>query len=379
MKVISLLTTLLLLAPTTLAQNPDCRQSWMPTDAPAFCAWETEPALPEARTYLAVATSDNQIYVLGGYRFDASSGQVIYYDSVVRSTIGANGHLSAWTPETSFKGARSGASAVKAGRCLFLAGGSSSTTTGLTYYDDLQFARIGSDGRLSSWTKSPSHLRIPRSNLSLIFVTTDKGNYLNAVAGVAQIGEDTVHLDSIEVAKIGDDCSVGEWTLADYHLKGGRSTPQALAVRNNVVVLGGWGDLDLIDVYSDVQTATVRSNGFPSPWRTSSSRLTTGIYGHATVFAEPEKQEGQSLLMTVGGQPGTGAYAGWVTYAYVVPGPLPDAIGIWRIAPTGRLPAGRAGLGAAQAHARLYVFGGNDASGQYYRDVTSARFDFGRP
>jgi hypothetical protein len=375
MKAISLLTTLLLLAPTTLAQNPDCRQSWMPTDAPAFCAWETEPSLPEARTYLAVATADNQIYVLGGYRYDASSKKTIYYDSVVRSTIGANSHLSTWTPEPSFKGPRTGASAVTAGRCLFLAGGGA----GITYYDDLQFARIGNDGHLSSWTTSPNHLKIPRSNHSLVFVTTDKGNYLNAVAGVAQIGQDTVHLDSVEVAKVGDDCSVGAWTLADYHVKGGRSTPQAIVVRNNVVVLGGWGDLDLIDVYSDVQTSIVRSNGSPSPWRTSSSRLTTGLYGHADVFAEPEKQEGQSLLMTVGGQPGTGAYAGWVSYAYVMPGPLPDAIGIWRIAPTGRLPAGRAGLGAAQSRARLYVFGGNDPAGQASRDVTSARFDFGRP
>ena len=58
---------------------------------------------------------------------------------------------------------------------------------------------------------------------------------------------------------------------------------------------------------------------------------------------------------------------------------LPAAIGIWRIAGTGKLPSARAGIGAAQLHSRLYVIGGNDASGQYYRDVLSARFDPGHP
>jgi len=53
--------------------------------------------------------------------------------------------------------------------------------------------------------------------------------------------------------------------------------------------------------------------------------------------------------------------------------------GQWRIAPNGKLPTGRAGLGSVELGARLYVIGGSDASGQYYRDVLSSRFDFGQP
>ena len=75
------------------------------------------------------------------------------------------------------------------------------------------------------------------------------------MAGVTLIGGDTIHLDTIEVAKVGADCTVSEWRVASYHLKGGRSTPQALAVRKSIAVIGGWGDLDLIDVYNDVQIA----------------------------------------------------------------------------------------------------------------------------
>ncbi len=248
------------------------------------------------------------------------------------------------------------------------------------YLDDIQYARIDPDGRLSPWTTSLSHIRMRRSNLSLVAVTIDQGTFLEAVAGVTQIGADTVHLDTIEVAKVANDCAVGEWKVASYHLKGGRSTPQALAVRNNTVVIGGWGDLDLIDVDNDVQIAAWRADGSPGPWTTSPAHLTTGIYGHATVLAEAEKQPGPSLLLSVGGQPGTGAYANWISYAYILPdAPLPDAIGSWRIASTGRLPTGRAGLAAERWRARLYVIGGSDANGQYYRDVLSAPFDFGKP
>src|SRR5260221_4184358 len=149
MKITGFLTVVLLLAHLPLAQNPDCRASWMPPDTAAFCAWETEPSLPEARTYHSVATSDNYVYVLGGFRFDAATNKVIYYDSVVRSTIGSDGHLSAWTAEPSFKSARAGAGVARPGKCLFLSRGSFSRSASFDYFADVQYARIGSDGHLS--------------------------------------------------------------------------------------------------------------------------------------------------------------------------------------------------------------------------------------
>jgi hypothetical protein len=369
----------LLVTGAATAQDSSCRQSWMPKEAPAFCTWRTEVSLPQARTYHSVVTSDTSIYVLGGFRFDASTNQVIYYDSVLQSFIGADGKLGPWTVDVSFNNGRSGAGAVRVGSCMFLAGGSSSTPALLTYYDDTQSARIGTDGKLSPWVLSPNHLRTPRSNHSLIAVTTDKGTFLNVVAGVAQIGNETVHLDTVEVAKVSNDCTIGEWAPANYHIKGGRSSPQALTIDNSIVAIGGWGDLDLIDVYDDIQVTTARADGTPAPWRTSPAHLPTGIYGHATTLVEAA-QEPKSLLLSVGGQPGTGAYANWISYSYLKPGvSAADGIGIWRIAPTGKLPVGLAGLGVAQSGGRLYVIGGSDGNGQYHSDVLSAQFDFGQP
>lgn len=362
------------------AQVASCRQPWMPNDSPVFCSWRSEGPLPQARTYHSVVATDTSIYVLGGFRYDASTKQVVYYDTVVKSDVGPDGKLGSWTAESSFNEGRSGAGAVRIGSCIFLAGGSSSTPTALTYYDDVQSARIGTDGKLSAWITSPNHLRTPRSNHSLVALTTDKGTFLNVVAGVGQVGNDTVHLDTIEVARANSDCTVGEWAPADYHIKGGRSTPQAVTVDKTVVIVGGWGDLDLIDVYDDVQSSEVRDDGSPAPWRTSPAHLTTGIYGHSTCLIKSQTQPGRSLLLSVGGQPGTGAYANWISFAYLKPHySVSDAISIWRIAPTGKLPTGLAGLSTVQSGGRLYVIGGSDGAGQYHSDVTSAQVDFGQP
>jgi hypothetical protein len=362
-----------------LADAPSCRQAWMPSDTPAFCSWENEPSLPEPATYQALATSNTHVYILGGYRYDVATSTVIYSNTVEESTIGANGHLSAWSAQPAFTAARSGSAAVSVGACLFIAGGSSSGANGLNYYADVQTSHISGDGQLSSWTTSPNRLQIPRSNLSLLSVTAKQGDFLAAVGGVTNVGPDTVHLDSVEMAKVGPTCTVGSWTKANYDFKGGRSTPQALVIRNNIVILGGWGDLDLLDVFNDIQVSQTRDDASPAPWRTVAARLPTGIYGGASVDAPLPVNPSMSILLNVGGEAGTGAYSNWISYAYVVQGDLAEAIGIWRIAPTGKLPVGRAGLTAFQAYGRLYVIGGNDASGRYYNEVLSARFDPGQP
>jgi hypothetical protein len=83
-----------------------------------------------------------KISVLGGHRFNSTSGEVIYYASALRSVIGADGSLSAWSTEPSFQSGRSGASAARVGDCLFLTGGSASGN----YCADTQSARIQRDG-----------------------------------------------------------------------------------------------------------------------------------------------------------------------------------------------------------------------------------------
>lgn len=78
--------------------------------------------------------------------------------------IGTDGSLGAWSVEPSFQSGRSGASAARLGDCLYLTGGSASGS----YFADTQYARIQSDGHISSWSTSPNRLKTPRSNHSLL-------------------------------------------------------------------------------------------------------------------------------------------------------------------------------------------------------------------
>ena len=365
--------------PASAAPTSSCRQPWMPTDAPAFCPWRTEAARPDPKSYFAVASSDENIYVAGGYRFDAATNQLIYYDTVLRGKIGADGVIAAWTPEPSFKTGRSGLGFACLGKCLFVNAGSYSLNGAPAYADDTQYATIAANGQISAWKTSPNRLKTPRSNHTLLGITTSRGRYLYAIAGVTQIGQDTVHLDTVETAQVGNDCQVGAWTIANFHLRGGRSTPQALLIRENLVVIGGWGDVELIAVFAAVPVAAIRADATPSPWQEGLGRLPTGSYGHATSYYNPSGP-GSSVIFSVGGQPGTGAYGTWIAYAYVTPKlALPGAIGRWRIAPSGQLAVGRAGHGIISFRDRLYVIGGSAPGGQFIKYVISSRFDTGEP
>lgn len=362
-------------AQTTPGQ--ECREPWVPKDAPAVCAFAQGPRLPGPRTYHASVASDSTLYVAGGYMFDGTA--VRYLDDLVWAHIREDGTLTNWVraPQPFARG-RSGLGLALVGRCLFLAGGSWFDDGKSQYAGDVQSAELGPDGVPGAWRTSPYKLNIPRSNASLLAYTGPNGSFLYMVAGVAEIGANVVHLDQVEYTRVNPDCTTSPWKVAEYHLHGGRSSPQAVLLDSQLVVVGGWGDLDLIDVYSDVLITRVRQDGSIEPWRRSSAHLPTGSYGHAT--AVMDAPQNARMLLTVGGQPGTGAYANWMSYAYAFKNmPMSNAVTAWSIAPVGRLPSARAGHTAHVIRGMLYVIGGNTAAGQYLDEVLQARISPGEP
>lgn len=362
-------------AQSTPPQN--CRDAWLPADAPAICPFTTAPKLPSARTYHASAATKSMIYVAGGYVFDGTA--VRYLDDVLYTNIHADGTLDAWTRASQpFTQGRSGLGLAVVGKCLFLAGGSWYANNAAKYGGDLQWTELDARGQPTAWHKSPNELNTPRSNASLIAYTGPNGTFLYMVAGVTERGTDVVHLDEIEYTKVNADCSIAPWKTAAYHLHGGRSSPQAVLLGDQITVVGGWGDLDLVDVYRDVLITRIRTDGSLEPWRRSSTSLPTGMYGHASVLSDASS--GPRMLLAVGGQPGTGAYANWLAYAYALPGvPMTNVITSWSIAPTGRLPSARAGHSAHLVGGFLYVIGGNTATGGYLDEVLQTRVTPGTP
>jgi hypothetical protein len=359
------------------APAADCREPWLPKDAPGICAFTAAPHLPAARTYHASAATPSMLYVAGGYVFDGK--EVRYLDDLLYARIRPDGTLADWARASNrFTHGRSGLGLGVLGKCLVLAGGSWFADGKAEYASDVQTSALAEDGTPGPWRTGPHRLNVARSNATLLAYTGPNGSYLYAVGGVTQIGSDVVHLDDLEYARVNEDCSTSAWTRAAYHLRGGRSTPQAVLTGDQITVVGGWGDLDVVDVYSDVQLTRIRADGAVEPWRTASTRLPTGLYGHATVVAETPRLP--SLLLTVGGQPGTGAYANWIAYAYLYPSVAPiNAITQWSIAPVGRLPEARAGHSAQFVNGILYVIGGTTPAGRYLDEVLQAKISPGTP
>jgi hypothetical protein len=364
-------------APLTRASK-ECRESWMPRSVPSICEWHSSTALPDKRAYAAAVAHLGRIYVAGGYRWDAKSSTVVYSSDVLSGVIDAKGAIPAWTSASRFRHGRSGLGMATTGHCMVIAGGSWQNGGSAVYGDDVQTATILSDGELSEFSESPHKLNVPRSNLSLVVYKGPHATYLYAVAGVAQLGSDTVHLDSVEYAAIDSNCYVGPWSVAHFDLKGGRSTPQATLIGGVLYVTGGWGDLDLVDIYKDVQYSSLRDDGSLSPWETSEDRLPNGIYGH-TSSAIPEESSRAVLMLVTGGQPSTGIYSGAIMYSYLTPGQLPQhATGPWAVYYK-VLPGERAGHAAAYWKGRLYLIGGARSGGQFLDDVIYSEISGGMP
>jgi hypothetical protein len=143
-------------------------------------------------------------------------------------------------------------------------------------------------------------------------------------------------------------------------------------------VIGGWGDLDLVDIHADVQYTSLSDSGALSPWQTAANRLPSGIYGHGSSVI-PASAGQEAMLLVTGGQPSTGVYSNAVSYAYLVAGQRPSfAPGPWAIF-FKPLPAERAGHASVFLNGFVYLIGGSKSGGDYLKDVIFTTVSAGKP
>jgi hypothetical protein len=364
--------------PATSNGSKPCHIAWMPKSVPDICEWETGPSLPNARTYLSAVAARGKIYVAGGLQWNSSTQKLVYYNDILADDISEHGKLGQWKTVGTFKNGRSGLGVVATKNCMVIAGGSWSDGAAAVYSDDVQTAHIIAGGELTEFAESANRLHTPRSNHTLLAYEGSKGTYLYAVAGVTQLASDTVHLDSVEYAEIDSQCNVGPWSMAHFDIKGGRSTPQAVLTGNTLYVIGGWGDLDLVDIYGDLQYTTVGDDGGLSPWTTSPNRLPSGIYGHTSLIL-PASTGNDGMLLVTGGQPSTGVYSNAISYSYLSSAQLPShSNGPWAMLYK-TLPGERAGHAAVYWNGFVYIMGGSKSGGIYLNDVVFAKITPGIP
>jgi N-acetylneuraminic acid mutarotase len=103
--------------------------------------------LPEGRAAAAAFILDGRMYLAGG---EGSNG---LSDQLLSSKIWRDGEPGLWAPEANaLPAARMGASALRLGDRVYLAGGKSSSA----YLSEVLVARIATDGTLGSWTAGPA-------------------------------------------------------------------------------------------------------------------------------------------------------------------------------------------------------------------------------
>jgi N-acetylneuraminic acid mutarotase len=329
-------------------------------DQLAFSDWQATTPFDGPRTSHAAVLVNNRVYVLGG--LFASGNSFMLYNDVQTAVLGNDGSIAqgSWQKTTPFREPRSGLGVVAHKGFIYVIGGFSNGGT----LGDVQYAPLMQDGMIGSWTDSPHRLAIPRSNLALEALVTSSGaSYLAAIAGVGEVGKDTVHFDEIETAQISADGSIGPWKSCPFHLKGGRSAPGSVVANGFLYVAGGWGDLLIEDVFSDVQYAPIRDDGCPDPWHTSAARLNMPLYGHTTALTSVT---GQPTLVVLGGNAGQGNYFNNVQFAPLTAGGETGRF----VFDTHQFAVPRWGHATVRYNDFLYVLGGAQrGSGGYLNDV----------
>jgi hypothetical protein len=300
------------------------------------------------------------VYVVGGYLWDSAAQRLVLYDDVQFARVGADGLIEAqgWKTTTPFRTPRLGHSVALLKNRVILSGGGDGN---MAYYDDVQTALLTENGTVDrgGWTLLSHKLNVRRAVHGSVVATIDGTSYLYVVGGVGDVGGKTVHFDTVEYARIEPDGTVGEWRMAPFHFKGGRSSPACVALAGRLYVIGGWGDAN-DDIFPDVQSAPLEKDGTPGVW-TSLVGLATPRYGHSVV------QPDEKAFLVVGGNAGSGAYLDTMEYTVLSEEGRPT---VWRPA-TPSLPIPRWGHTAVIHKKHLLVLGGA-GRGVFLNDVKVA-------
>ena len=310
------------------------------TDGNISGTWSST-TFTNARYGHASVLYNGYLYILGGY--DGTT----YYNNVAYAPVNTDGTLGSWLASTAFTTGRYGHAATTYGGNLYILGGLAS---GPTYKNDVQYARINNSGSGTlgaAWTAGTD---FTTSTARRGVATVANNGYLYVMGG----NNSSTYYSDVYVATINVNGSLGSFA-ATTSFAIGRLTPTAVAYNGYMYVLGGY---DGTTYYADVQRSAINSsNGTLGAFTTlTGTPFTNGRRAH-TSFAY------NGYLYVVGGYNGTTYYSDVQYSAINADGSL-----------GGFSSAGASFTNGRQSHTSvlyngyLYVMGGKYAS-VYYNDV----------
>ncbi len=295
-------------------------------------------ALGTARYQHSAVAYNGKLYVLGGN--DGSARNDVVYASF------SSGDVGSWASTTSFNTARYGHTSVVYNGKLYVIGG----YNGSTYYNDVQYAPINSDGTVGGWTTAATTFTTAR----YLHASAVYKDYLYVVGGT-----DGTKRSDVQYAPLKASGDLGSWSSTTSFTTA-RSQHSAVAYNGYMYLLGG----DTGSAANDVQYAPINSVGTVGAWATTTS-FTTARYGHASVVYN-------GYLYVIGGYNGS-TYYNTIQYAPIYTN---GTVGGWTSSST--FTTARNGHASVAYGGYLYVIGGTNGSAQssiYYAAINSA----GRP
>ncbi|HEX9075972.1 MAG TPA: hypothetical protein VF932_09340 [Anaerolineae bacterium] len=190
-------------------------------------SWTITTPMPTARGRLALIIWQNQIYALGGSHTNSP------LDTVEQSTIQQDGSLGAWQPAGGMTSMREGLAAVVWGNYIYAIGGRDyDSVTGFHALKSIERAEISANGTLGAW-QMMSPMQVSRYAPAAVIV----GNYL-CVLGGSNADNGGTDLNSVEIATINPDGSLGNWQFA-IPMISPRLAFGAVQTQNNLYAVGG--------------------------------------------------------------------------------------------------------------------------------------------
>jgi hypothetical protein len=324
------------------------------SDGTLGSSWTTSSVvLPSTRYTFGLVAYNNRFYLAGGYNGSLKNDS--YY-----ATINADGSISSWTTSATFTNARLKLGMAEYNGYLYIAGG---YNNGVTYYNDVQYAKINSDGSFGSWATTSS---FGTARYSMGFTPYNGYMYLSGGNANAVLQSDT------QYAKINANGTLGAWgTLSS--LSGSNATRYG----NTMFGYNGWlyslGGNHATPYLTEVQYVQIDSPGSTGQWATSSPTITA--IPAARLYAAVVAYNG--FVYVMGGQSGSGTGTAVATI-YRASIANDGGIGAWTTNTT-PLPVSRTGLAAVAYNNRMFIMGGSDgaASPTYFNTTYYADIAFG--
>ncbi|MCB0199431.1 MAG: hypothetical protein KDI03_05100 [Anaerolineae bacterium] len=223
------------------------------------------------------AISGSFLYVVGGW--DGSQR----HRQIWRSTIQANGELSAWSQAADYPEALVQVQSVAYNGRLYVAGGATATTV----LNNVRYATIQANGNLGAWQTGPDlPQRLYRHSM------VQANGYLYVSGGSNLSGAQS----AVYYAKINADGSLGDWQTAA--LPGPRYYHASVLHDGRLVILAGTNGSSQ---FKDVKSARLNVNGsLQQPW-VSEPDLPDEVMRLASVSV---RANGSDYIYVMGGQQG---------------------------------------------------------------------------